>query len=891
MQLEYSIYILPLLASGAISAWVAWYALSHRRATAGALMLGILALSITEWTLGYMLEIAGADLPTKLFWGKVQYIGIATAPLMWLLFALYYSNPSWRLTPRNLLFLIAIPLVTIALIFTNEAHHLIWTENHINNAGAFSTLGVSYGPWFWVHSAFSYLALLAGAVLILRSIGRAQNLYREQAVALLVAVVAPWVGNVLYLSGLSPIAHLDPTPFAFTITTVAVAWGILGFRLIDLLPLARDTVVEEMQDGMIILDQDGRIADANPAALRLIGSSATQTIGQSVATVFGPWPQIVERFKDTKEGLEEVSIGEGPDKRWYELHISALADKRQHLIGRVITIRKITDRKQAEQFRQAFLDDMHALQEIHLALSEIEELPDLYVKIVELSQQRLGLDRVGLLMLDPSTNQLYGTYGIDPDGQIRDESYYHEPIGDEHWTLEVLGSPGRTKLWENAPILDNGEMVGTGWKVASALWNGRQAIGYLVCDNFITRKPARPYETELVSLLGTTFGHLIERKRAEEKLRQLSRAVEASPTSIVITDTQGRIQYANPKFTEVTGYTLEEALGQNPRILKTEYTPVEVHQQLWETLAAGDEWRGEFCNRKKNGDLYWEFASISPIIDSTGSTTHYVAVKEDITEQRQVREQLVIARDQALEASRLKSQLLANVSHELRTPLGGILGYIELLHDGAFGALNESQERAAANIMNSANYLNTLISELLNQAQIDARTVLLHMEQFSPTALLQSVEAQMSVLAHNKGLAFTAELSADLPDELYGDLPRLQQILINLAGNAIKFTKTGEVCLKLYQPKSSQWAMQVSDTGIGIPAEAQAYIFEPFRQVDTNITSTQRGIGLGLPITQQLVELMEGSISLESEVGQGSIFTVLLPLITSPEKTQKAEVL
>lgn len=854
-------------------------------------MLGSLALSITEWTLGYMLEIAGADLSAKLFWGKVQYIGIATAPLMWLLFALHYSKPSWRLTFHNLLLLCAIPMVTIILVFTNEAHHLVWTETHVNNAGVFSTLGVSHGPWFWMHSAFSYLALLAGAVLILRSLGRAQTLFRKQAVALLVAVIAPWVGNVLYLSGWSPIAYFDPTPFAFTITTVALAWGILGFRLIDLLPLARDTVVEEMQDGMLILDQDGRIADANPAALRLIGQSAAQTIGQSAAALFSPWPQIVERFRDAKEGLEEVSIGEGADKRWYELHISSLFDKRQRFIGRVVTIRKITDRKQAEQFQQAFLDDMHALQEVHLALSEVEELPDLYVKIVELSQQRLGLDRVGLLIIDSSTNQLFGTYGIDPDGQVRDESYYHELIGADHWTLEILRAPNRTKLWEDAPIFDNGEIIGTGWKVASALWNGHQAIGYLVCDNLSTRKTARPYETELVSLLGTTFGHLIERKRAEEKLRQLSRAVESSPTSIVITDTQGRIQYANPKFTEVTGYTLEEALGQNPRILKTEYTPVEVYQQLWKTLIAGDEWHGEFCNRKKNGDLYWEFASISPIIDSTGNTTHYVAVKEEITEQRKVREQLVIARDQALEASRLKSQLLANVSHELRTPLGGILGYVELLHDGAFGALNESQQRAATNIMNSANYLNTLISELLNQAQIDARTLLLHMEKFSPAALLQSVEAQMSVLARNKGLAFTADLSADLPDELYGDLQRLQQILINLAGNAIKFTKTGQVRLKLYRLKSSQWAMQVSDTGIGIPAEAQLYIFEPFRQVDTNITSAQRGIGLGLPITKQLVELMEGSISLESEVGQGSTFTVLLPLITQPEKTRKTEVL
>jgi signal transduction histidine kinase len=324
---------------------------------------------------------------------------------------------------------------------------------------------------------------------------------------------------------------------------------------------------------------------------------------------------------------------------------------------------------------------------------------------------------------------------------------------------------------------------------------------------------------------------------------------------------------------------LEEALGQNPRILKTEFTGADVHRQLWATINSGQEWHGEFCNRKKNGELYWEYASISPIIDVSGNITHYVAVKEDITERKEIEKALSLAHDQALEASRLKSQLLSRVSHELRTPLGGILGYAELLHDESFGALDETQKDATHQIIDSANYLKEMVNELLDEAQIEARNISLREENFSPAAILQRVEAAMSVLAHNKGQFLTTTLAPDMPVTLRGDEQRLLQILLNLVGNAVKFTKTGKIQVKFYRADLNHWAMQVTDSGIGIPREALSYIFEPFRQVDNAITRENRGTGLGLSITKQLVELMNGQITVESEVEKGSIFTVVLPII------------
>jgi signal transduction histidine kinase len=179
-----------------------------------------------------------------------------------------------------------------------------------------------------------------------------------------------------------------------------------------------------------------------------------------------------------------------------------------------------------------------------------------------------------------------------------------------------------------------------------------------------------------------------------------------------------------------------------------------------------------------------------------------------------------------------------------------------------------------------------MINELLDEAQIEARTVILRLEPFSPASILKKVESSMAVLARNKGLGFTASLAPDVPEMLIGDEHRLQQILINLTGNAIKFTKAGQVDVSIYRPNPSHWAIKVSDTGAGISQEAQSYIFEPFRQVDNSITRENRGTGLGLSITKQLVELMDGQITVHSEVDMGSVFTVLLPIVDRLEKNE-----
>ena len=888
MQFQYTAYALPLILAAVISGWVAYYSWRYRGAY-GAFALAILSLAIAEWSFTYALEIMGADLPTKLFWGKAEYLGIVVTPLAWMVFAFSYANPSKRLNRWAIAFLAVIATTTFLLILTTEFHGFVWSEIHIDQGADFSVLGVSHGPWFWVHIAYSYILLLIGTVFMLRSILRAQGAYRGQVAALMIAVGAPWIGNILYLSGFSPISLLDPTPFAFTISVVAITWSIFGFRLLALSPIARDNIIDEMHDGVIVIDTRNQIVDINPAALRIIGRPDGNVIGKPAAEVLHPWPELTQKYIDVIEASDEISFGEGPDRRWYELRLSPLYDKRKRFIGRVVTIRNITAPKQAEELQHSFLDDMKALQEIHLALNEIDSLDMLYITMVKLSQQRLGIDRLGLFLINDVTDELEGTYGVDEDGSARDERYYHEPLTSLHWPWEVLNSPNHSKVWENAEIYDNGVVVGTGWKAGATLWNGHRAIGYLACDNFVTKKAIRPYESELITILGSTFGHLIERKRAEASLLESEaryrQIVESASDIIYRTDIHGCFTYINPIGVHLMGLTSEaEMLGRH----YLEMVAPNFRHNLKrfydrQYIAKQKNTYQEFPVLPADGRQVWLGQNVQ-LIEQAGQVVGFQAVARDITDLVEAKDALALARDQALEASQLKSQLLAKVSHELRTPLGGVLGYAELLRYGAFGALEEKQQEATVQIIDSAHYLTTMVNELLDQAQAESKSIALHISRFNVREMVQLVEANMTIMADKKGLTLRKTIDPNVPEMLHGDQQRLQQILINLVGNAIKFTKTGEVRIHLYCPDDTHWAMQVADTGAGIPQEAQAYIFEPFRQVNNAITRENRGTGLGLSITKQLVELMKGEITLESEVDKGSTFIILLPILKDMEK-------
>jgi signal transduction histidine kinase len=256
-------------------------------------------------------------------------------------------------------------------------------------------------------------------------------------------------------------------------------------------------------------------------------------------------------------------------------------------------------------------------------------------------------------------------------------------------------------------------------------------------------------------------------------------------------------------------------------------------------------------------------------------------VEERTQELRAANEELAQANEKLRELDRLKSKFVSMVSHELRTPLGAIQGFAEMLQTGIYGPLSERQEDALRRIEKNTKRLLIIVNDLLDQARIEAGELSIRPIPFSPSELMADLEATVGVLAKRKGLELTTEVAEDIPDPLYGDEERLHQVLVNLTDNAIKFTDEGGIHVRICRPNgdySSHWAMEISDTGPGISEEERELVFAPFRRVDDSMTREHIGVGLGLSIVKQLVELMNGEIALESEPGQGSTFTVILPL-------------
>jgi len=358
----------------------------------------------------------------------------------------------------------------------------------------------------------------------------------------------------------------------------------------------------------------------------------------------------------------------------------------------------------------------------------------------------------------------------------------------------------------------------------------------------------------------------------------------------VITKLDGAIEYVNDACVQITGYSCDELSGKNPRVLQSGKTPPETYAAMWAALKQGQSWKGEFINRKKDGTEYIEFAIITPLRQPDGCISHYVAVKDDITEQKRLgielenhrhhlqdlvaqrTEELTVARQQAEAASIAKSTFLANMSHEIRTPMNAIIGLTHLMQRA--GATPEQAERLTK-IDNASRHLLSIINDILDLSKIEAGKLRLEDSDFNLSAVLDNVASIINPAAQEKGLA--VEIDRDsVPAWLRGDAVRLRQALLNFAGNAVKFTDKGRVMLSAELLKDDDEGLlvrfAVADTGIGITPEARQRLFQAFEQADLSTTRKYGGTGLGLAITRQLAHMMEGEVGVDSTPGKGSSF-------------------
>ena len=356
MRFYFSPYSYLLITAAVVLAALALYSW-RRREVSGTVPFVILTLAVSEWSLAYALEISVSTLAAKLFWAKMQYWGIMAVPGAWLIFVLQYIGWEEKVTRRNLALLAIEPVIVLLLVWTNGQHGLVWREVGLIASDQALPMAYVYGSAFWLHIAYSYLLLLAGSLLLIRAVLRSRHLYRRQVIALLIGAIVPWVGNMLYLSGLNPFPNLDLTPLAFALTSLAVAWAIFRFRLLDIVPVAYDAVVANMSDSLIVLDGQDRILDFNPAAERLIGPRSSDAVGQKAAAVLSGPLSPIARCLDSPELETVITLGE----RRYDLRLSPFMKPGGLRAGRVIIIRDITRSRQMEEALRKSEEKIHSI--------------------------------------------------------------------------------------------------------------------------------------------------------------------------------------------------------------------------------------------------------------------------------------------------------------------------------------------------------------------------------------------------------------------------------------------------------------------------------------------------------------------------------------------------
>jgi PAS domain S-box-containing protein len=610
------------------------------------------------------------------------------------------------------------------------------------------------------------------------------------------------------------------------------------------------TLIDNIPDSIYTKDVEYRKTLANKAEINFMGAtSEEEVIGKTdfdfypkkLAEDFRKDDQLVIEKGEVIINREEYVLDSNGNKRWLLSSKLPIKDKENRIIGLVGIGRDITYRKHAEQELQNSFDLLNKL---------TDQVPGVVY------QYRLWPD--GRSCFPIASRGMYEIYEVTPDEVKEDASVVFGRIHPEDFKYIVNG------INESARDLS---LYHSDFRVILP----KQGMGWRSCD-------ARPERLDDGSTIWYgIITDITERKKSEEALMQFRAVVEKSKVSILITDMDGGIEYANPFFTQLTGFAAKDYLGKNPKILSSGYHPPEFYQELWNTIKSGKTWEGEMKNKKLSGEIFWENAIITPIANKKNEITHFVAVKTDITHTKKVHNELIEAKERAIESERLKSAFLANMSHEIRTPMNGILGFTDLLRTP--GLSGKEQDEYIQIIQKSGDRMLNIINDIINISMIESGQVKVNYVNTNLNEQIEFIGQFFRPEIESKGLKlFSNALLPDNEVTISTDREKVYAILTNLVKNAIKFTNKGHIRLG-YTKKKEHIELFVEDSGFGISADKKELIFERFRQGSEELTRNFEGAGLGLSISKAYAEMLGGSLWVESEIGKGSAFYCAIPVV------------
>ncbi|MBN1768243.1 MAG: PAS domain S-box protein [Prolixibacteraceae bacterium] len=507
----------------------------------------------------------------------------------------------------------------------------------------------------------------------------------------------------------------------------------------------------------------------------------------------------------------------------------------------------ITDADYIESFvMQAgiVIDRKHADQRISASEAKFREIFNSTNEAIFIYQPETG----AVLYCNRAAEQMYG-YTID--------EFYQIDISDYSAVEEGYDLEKGIEMIQN--VLKNDKYTFE--------WRNRRKDGSTFWNEISLRRVYLEGQERVVAVCRD----ISERKKVEADMVKLSLVAQQNPASIVVTDLGGNIEYVNKRFTEATGYTSDEVMGQNPRILNSGQNPPDVYKGLWDKLIKGKEWNGIFQNRKKNGETYWEKALISPVKNTHGETISYLAIKEDITEQLEAQQALVESEARLKQALDTKNKFFSIVSHDLRSPISTIVNLTELLSDKSYHFTNEEIATYLQSMHQTADSTYRLLENLLEWSRLQRGIISFTPENLDVADFLKSCDLSIFEKAKAKNVELDITFSEKL--SVYADENMLRTILRNLLSNAIKFTKRGgKVVLEVQKTKNGDALFMVRDNGIGMSNDMLNKLFDIAENVSRPGTENESSSGLGLILCKEFVEKHGGKIWVESAEGKGSTF-------------------
>lgn len=603
--------------------------------TPGVIYFSLMMLTIGGWALFSGLEVASVPIPSKILWAKMQYIEIAFIAAFWLLLCAQYTHQDHRSSNWWVAILMVIPVLIIYMVIVENRQHWIWQSIiPISNVPG-ASLKYTHAWWYFVTAAYFYLQIIIGVFILIRRTIMPPKSSGYRALVILCGLIPPLVSNFIYETKLIPDASLHILLMVgLVVTGMIYFWGIYYFKILEYSSLSRDVIIDNMSEGVIVLDRRDHIYNINSTALSMLGMSQRSAKRKNLNDIIAVWPGIADTFRVAHDYETEVRIN-GDAPKILNIRTTNLKDRDGRSTGRMVVWRDVTQYRQVESTLRESEARFKAL---------FQGAPDAII-ITDKNNKIILVNNQAITLFGYSMDVLVGnTIDILIPERYREAYYkYQKAFIDEIDTRPGISLPlnGIRKNRREIPI----EIALSPVKIPSGV----------IFTNMIR--------------------DLTIRKEAEEQLRLQSVALESAANGIVITDRNGNIQWVNPAFSKMTGYSVDEVIGKNPRIQKSGLVPQEVFTDLWKTILSGNVWHGELINRRKDGSVITEEQTIAPVRDSSGQIIHFITIKQDITERKHAEEALSKRSDQIATLNRVMralsstldlSKVLDMILHEIQ---------------------------------------------------------------------------------------------------------------------------------------------------------------------------------------------------------------------------------